>query len=305
VPTDFSTRSPTTSLPTGSPTTSRPTSPTISASTTSHPTASPAEADPCNEHACSVNCEGSVTIDTVEFACGWDNSSSACRRGGFTTSAEEKAGRYGDCPALATSNDRADGKSIDQHLGIIVGVALAVSVLVIGLVLCKRSSHPPRNGTTVAVSNPTFSLPDTGGSSSTGDNDNAPTQPVYAQPHAGAGVAGHPGTAEDDHGYIAGHQIIAAPGVLYAVPVPVPPEHQDYDVMDEVGPAVSGFAANPKCAFVSARGQQCAFYLQHRRQGAALPGMCFCVRHTCEFQGCTCKKSSTEQYCDAHRQSSI
>ena len=79
-----------------------------------------------------------------------------------------------------------------------------------------------------------------------------------------------------------------------------------YDPVGSAAPDGGGSGVRVKCAYVSPQhSRTCAEPVDPRRRGAALPGLSYCEKHTCEFGGCTCHKSSTVQHCQAHQQSQV
>ena len=155
-------------------------------------------------------------------------------------------------PTLTTPDDDSlsggsasdDGTSEDSAswavpVAIVFGVLL---VLLSAWMLATRKSHQPeptpagppsatsRAAGRAAVSNPAFESTPEYNVVLTMPSVPAP-DPVYAQPHAGAGDADHPGRTKDGEGYIQGHQMVAAPG-LYEEPVPVSPGQQARQAAD-------------------------------------------------------------------------
>ena len=104
----------------------------------------PTDVDPCNQYACSIDCDG-PTVPGSNETCGWSRLHDICSTGHVTT-AEERAARYesapGGCPALTTSADDGSGGSTNTTAFVVIAVAI-IAVTACMFTLLKRHRGPP------------------------------------------------------------------------------------------------------------------------------------------------------------------
>ena len=100
------------------------------------PTVAPT-VDPCRELTCSSDCEGTQTIGTVLFMCGWDSETQWCRTGFTTTAAEMDAmleavpgacGQYSAAPSSHPSTTPSAAPSVSPSAAPLVSPSAAPSV---------------------------------------------------------------------------------------------------------------------------------------------------------------------------------